>query len=134
MPNHPQQACWNCRHAVSPIPQFGLTVHVDTTSFAVHGQYASPGAAGEVPAAALTTGADLPPAGEDLPAVIAVTYGYSRDHREDLKQWMQALVTSGGRRAAVPAATGRPRQRPAGAALDGHRPAPAAVTVQANLE
>jgi len=24
-----------------------------------------------------------------------VTYGYSRDHREDLKQWMLALVTSG---------------------------------------
>jgi transposase len=24
-----------------------------------------------------------------------VTYGYSRDHREDLKQWMVALVTSG---------------------------------------
>ncbi|MBF6589981.1 MAG: IS1634 family transposase [Ktedonobacterales bacterium] len=27
--------------------------------------------------------------------MIAVTYGYSRDHREDLKQWMVALVTSG---------------------------------------
>ena len=25
---------------------------------------------------------------------IAVTYGYSRDHREDLKQWMLALITS----------------------------------------
>src|SRR5262245_32656441 len=28
------------------------------------------------------------------PAVIEVSYGYSRDHREDLKQWMLALVTS----------------------------------------
>src|SRR5260221_6474970 len=27
-------------------------------------------------------------------AVIVVTYGYSRDHREDLKQWMLALITS----------------------------------------
>ena len=27
--------------------------------------------------------------------MIEVTYGYSRDHREDLKQWMLALVTSG---------------------------------------
>jgi transposase len=36
-----------------------------------------------------------PEEGEDLPAVIEVTYGYSRDHREDLKQWMVALVTSG---------------------------------------
>ena len=32
---------------------------------------------------------------QDLPTVIQVTYGYSRDHREDLKQWMLALITSG---------------------------------------
>jgi transposase len=32
---------------------------------------------------------------EGAPSVIEVTYGYSRDHREDLKQWMLALVTSG---------------------------------------
>ena len=32
----------------------------------------------------------------DLDAqTIAVTYGYSRDHRDDLKQWMLALVTTG---------------------------------------
>jgi transposase len=28
------------------------------------------------------------------PACIAITYGYSRDHREDLKQWMLGLVTT----------------------------------------
>src|SRR5258706_8947950 len=45
-------------------------VHVDTTSFAVTGAYAA-----------------------DLDAhTIAVTYGYSRDHRADLKQWMLALA------------------------------------------
>ncbi|HEV2462101.1 MAG TPA: IS1634 family transposase, partial [Ktedonobacterales bacterium] len=58
---------------------FGLSLsrlHADTTSFAVSGTY--------------------PPAEGDLDAqTIAVTYGYSRDHREDLKQWMLALVTSG---------------------------------------
>ena len=27
-------------------------------------------------------------------ALIAITYGYSRDHREDLKQWMLALATT----------------------------------------
>jgi len=27
-------------------------------------------------------------------SVIAINYGYSRDHREDLKQWMLALVTT----------------------------------------
>lgn len=49
-------------------------VHVDTTSFAVSGDYAP---------------------GEDEDArVVAVTYGYSRDHRDDLKQWMLALATT----------------------------------------
>jgi transposase len=54
---------------------FGISarqVHVDTTSFAVTGQYES-----------------------DLDAhTLAVTYGYSRDHRADLKQWMLALATT----------------------------------------
>ena len=47
-------------------------VHVDTTSFAVTGKYAA-----------------------DLDAhTLAVTYGYSRDHRADLQQWMLALATT----------------------------------------
>jgi transposase len=61
-------------------------VHVDTTSFSVNGEYAAGEEAGET-------------------AVIAITYGYSRDHRADLKQWM--LATSDDtrwRRAAVHAA------------------------------
>src|SRR5579863_8172694 len=53
-------------------------IHVDTTSFAVSGEYTR-----EVDE---TTGAEA--------AVIAITYGYSRDHREDLKQWMLALATT----------------------------------------
>jgi transposase len=55
--------------------RFGIAarqVHVDTTSFAVSGEYEA-----------------------DLDAhTIAVTYGYSRDHRADLKQWMLALATT----------------------------------------
>lgn len=55
--------------------QFGIAarqVHVDTTSFSVTGEYAA-----------------------DLDAhTLAVTYGYSRDHRADLKQWMLALATT----------------------------------------
>jgi transposase len=58
---------------------FGVPVtrlHADTTSFAVSGEYQ--------------------PVEGDLDAqTIAVTYGYSRDHRDDLKQWMLALITSG---------------------------------------
>jgi transposase len=77
---------WQARRA------FGVEVerlHADTTSFSVQGRYAS--------AAAATSGSEDKDADEDEsePAVIAVTYGYSRDHREDLKQWMLALVTSG---------------------------------------
>src|SRR5215831_7493180 len=51
-------------------------VHVDTTSFSVSGEYA-------------------PEEEEEEDAqVVAVTYGYSRDHRADLKQWMLALATT----------------------------------------
>jgi transposase len=50
-------------------------VHVDTTSFSVSGAYEADPEAAE-------------------PAQVAITYGYSRDHREDLKQWMLALVTT----------------------------------------
>src|SRR5258708_7923398 len=59
---------------------FGIPLtrlHADTTSFAVSGEYRAPDE-GELDA-----------------HTIAVTYGYSRDHREDLKQWMLALITSG---------------------------------------
>ena len=58
--------------------RFGLSikqVHADTTSFSVSGAYEPDPEASE-------------------PACIAITYGYSRDHREDLKQWMFGLVTT----------------------------------------
>jgi transposase len=48
-------------------------VHVDTTSFSVSG------ASEEEP---------------EAEAAISITYGYSRDHRADLKQWMLALATT----------------------------------------
>ncbi len=50
-------------------------LHVDTTSFAVEGDYA-------------------PEEGDIDAHVIAVTYGYSRDRRADRKQWMCALATT----------------------------------------
>src|SRR2546422_1145413 len=46
-------------------------VHVDTTTFSVSGKYTRE--------MVETPGTEA--------AVIAITYGYSRDHREDLKQW-----------------------------------------------
>src|SRR5271165_2948969 len=61
--------------------RFGVAarqVHVDTTSFSVSGEYAAEDEGEE----------------EEDAQVVAVTYGYSRDHREDLKQWMLALATT----------------------------------------
>jgi transposase len=68
---------------------FGISarqVHVDTTSFSVSGAYNS---AGERVQESATSEAI-----EAESALIAITYGYSRDHREDLKQWMIALATT----------------------------------------
>ena len=58
--------------------RFGVKVeqlHGDTTSFAVSGDY-------------------LSKEGDADARAIAITYGYSRDHRDDLKQWALALITS----------------------------------------
>ena len=59
-------------------------IHVDTTSFSVSGEYAMADKENE-------PGAERTPSEA---AVIAITHGYSRDHREDLKQWMLALATT----------------------------------------
>ncbi len=69
---------------------FGIAarqVHVDTTSFSVSGVYSSAGERVQEPGKA----AEIM---EAETALIAITYGYSRDHREDLKQWMLALATT----------------------------------------
>jgi transposase len=57
--------------------RFGIQaqrLHLDTTSFSVSGDNASQE--------------------EGDPVPLAITYGYSRDHRADLKQWMLALATT----------------------------------------
>ena len=57
--------------------RFGIAaqrLHIDTTSFSVSGDYVSQE--------------------EGDPVPVAITYGYSRDHRADLKQWMLALATT----------------------------------------
>ncbi len=56
-------------------------MHVDTTSFSVHGDYAGSSKQGEE-------------AGE--PVEITVTHGYSKDHRPDLKQIVLSLAVAGG--------------------------------------
>jgi transposase len=59
------------REARQAFPFPVQALHVDSTSFHVHGQYEG--------------------LGEEMGA-IRVTYGYSRDHRPDLKQWVMNLV------------------------------------------
>jgi transposase len=67
-------------------------VHVDTTSFSVSGVYA-PESAPEADGAGNELATEG--TGGDLDAqVIAITHGYSRDRRADLKQWMLALATT----------------------------------------
>jgi hypothetical protein len=71
---------------------FGLTVErwqAHTTAFSVHGPHGSSASDTETGEGAASA------APEDEPAVIAVPYGDDRDHRDDLKPWMLALVTSG---------------------------------------
>lgn len=60
------------KHARTLFEVPATRLHVDTTSFSVTGAY---------------------PQGEDT-MTIAITYGYSKDHRADLKQWMLALATT----------------------------------------
>lgn len=65
-------------------------VHVDTTSFSVSGQYeAEAGGDGGGGGGNASEEVD-----EEEAMVLAVTYGYSREHRADLKQWMLALATT----------------------------------------
>jgi hypothetical protein len=83
----------------------------DTTSFAVHGRYALdlPEAL-ETPEALKAAAQANEPVDDRVedeadgraPAIIAVTYGYSRDHREDWQQWMAAGAGDLGRRGPVP--------------------------------
>ena len=62
-------------------------VHVDTASFSVSSAYANAAPRAKEPGKAEASA--VPEA-----TLIAITYGYTRDHRDDLKQWMLALATT----------------------------------------
>jgi transposase len=73
------------------------TIHLDSSSFHVHGEYES-----TMPQVTLLTSKNNP---DDLtgklinevvvPQPISITYGYSRDHRPDLKQFILDLICTG---------------------------------------
>jgi len=67
------------REARQAFPFPVQALHVDSTSFHVHGVYGS-GEEGQTVDAG------------DEPLAIRVTYGYSRDHRPDLQRWVMNLV------------------------------------------
>ena len=67
--------------ALAAASKFGVNkdnLHLDSSSFHVHGAYLSP------------DGSLL-----EEPAGITITHGYSRDHRPDLKQFIVDLMCSG---------------------------------------
>jgi len=66
-------------------------VHIDTTSFSVNGEYLPKEKTSKEPIEEEKTGKE-PSEEEAIP--IAITYGYSRDHRADLKQWMVGIATT----------------------------------------
>jgi transposase len=73
------------------------TAHLDSSSFHVHGEYGT-----TLPSVKLLTRENSPddPTGKSIneigvPLPISITYGYSRDHRPDLKQFILDLICSG---------------------------------------
>ena len=70
------------RVALSAADRFGVKMdsfHLDSSSFHVHGDYG--------------TGTDDEASAQS--GLITITYGYSRDHRPDLKQFILDLMCSG---------------------------------------
>jgi transposase len=85
--------------AIGAAQQFNValeTAHLDATSFHVHGEYESNLPEVYIPKRATNTD-ETSLAGINEIAVsqpIAITYGYSRDHRPDLKQFILDLICS----------------------------------------
>ena len=86
--------------ALGAAKKFGVAIkstHLDSTSFHVHGKYEY-----KLPEVCFITGEFSPddPKWSDVeetvvPNPIEITYGYSRDHRPDLKQFILDLICSG---------------------------------------
>ncbi|MFM6519470.1 MAG: IS1634 family transposase, partial [Microcystis panniformis] len=79
--------------SLAAVKKFGVSTdnsHLDSTSISVEGQYK-----GEYPTVEILKSG---PVGEEIvpePQPIKITYGYCRDRRPDLKQFMMDLIVSG---------------------------------------
>ncbi len=71
-------------------------LHVDTTSFCVNGEYLPKEQMSREPVEEEKTRKEpIQEESMEQEAIpIAITYGYSRDHRADLKQWMVGIATT----------------------------------------
>jgi transposase len=86
--------------ALGAAKKYGVStqsIHLDSSSFHVHGKYEL-----ELPQVTFISGEVNPhdPKGSDAGETVAsspieITYGYSRDHRPDLKQFILDLISSG---------------------------------------
>ena len=82
---------------LNAIKKFGVSLsssHLDSTSFHLHGEYSS-----TVPVSFSNQDKndlnELKKVENNEPKAISITYGYSRDHRPDLKQFIVDLICSG---------------------------------------
>jgi transposase len=75
------------------------TVHLDSSSFHLHGEYKCDAVRGEGSLLALPINSSINEVSsinhQEAPLPIHITYGYSRDHRPDLKQFIIDLICSG---------------------------------------
>jgi len=75
------------------------TVHLDSSSFHLHGEYKCDAVGGEGSLLALPINSRINEVSsinhQEAPLPIHITYGYSRDHRPDLKQFIVDLICSG---------------------------------------
>ena len=71
-------------------------LHADTTSLSVHGKYENKKSSKDGVNVSETVEELQEEKDNEEPYPIEITYGYSRDHRPDLKQFTMGLITNGG--------------------------------------
>jgi transposase len=79
--------------SLNAVKNLGISLkssHLDSSSFHVHGEYKT-----SLPSVIFEKTDNIQLEESELPQAINITYGYSRDHRPDLKQFIMELICSG---------------------------------------
>lgn len=90
--------------AMNAVKQFGIampSIHLDSSSFHVDGEYLTDNSTQPSPEASVTVAPEDSSSTQELqesePKEIVITHGYSRDHRPDLKQFiLDTICTADG--------------------------------------